>query len=59
MNKHELITMLPKYIQALHSDWILYFSEEKEIATQERKNLVLHDIKLIKQNIADLEKIIG
>lgn len=59
MNPNELISSLPKYVQALYSDGILYFSEEKNIATQERKNLVLNDIKLIKENIAALEKLIG
>lgn len=59
MNPNELIATLPKYTQALYSDAILYFSGDKVIATQERKNLVLNDIKLIKENIAALEKLIG
>ena len=56
MNPNELIATLPKYVQALYSDGVLYFSEEKNITTQERKNLVLNDIKLIKENITALEK---
>ena len=56
MNPNELISSLPKYVQALYSDGTLYWSGDKVIATQERKNLVLNDIKLIKENIAALEK---
>ena len=44
MNPNELIATLPKYVQALYSDGVLYFSEEKNIATQERKNLVLNGV---------------
>jgi hypothetical protein len=56
MTPNELIATLPKYVQALYSDCVLYFSEEKNITTQERKNLVVNDIKLIKENITALEK---
>ena len=56
MTPNELIATLPKYVQALYSDGILYWSGDKAIATGERKNLVLNDIKLIKDNIAALER---
>lgn len=59
MNQNEILQNLPKYVQALYSDGVLYWSGDKFIATQERKNLVLNDIKLIKENIAALEKLIG
>ena len=59
MDKIQILQNLPKYVQALYSDGTLYFSEDKDIATTERKNLVLNDIKLIKENIANLEKLIG
>ena len=56
MTPNELISSLPKYVQALYSDGVLYFSGDKAIATEGRKSLVLNDIKLIKENIAALEK---
>lgn len=59
MDKIQILQNLPKYVQALYSDGTLYFSEDKDIATTERKNLVLNDIKLIEDNIAALKKLIG
>ncbi len=59
LDPSEIIRLLPKCIQALHNDSILYFSGEPAIATEERKNTLLNDIKLIKEQIASLEKIIG
>ena len=56
MNPNEIIQNLPKYVQALYSDGILYWSGDKAIATNERKNLMISDIKLIKANIEALEK---
>lgn len=56
MTPNELIVTLPKYVQALYSDGTLYWSGDKSIATGERKSLVLNDIKLIKENIAALER---
>ena len=56
MTPNELIAALPKYVQALYSDGTLYWSNDKIIATEERKNLVFNDIKLIKENIAALER---
>jgi len=56
MNPNEIIQILPKYVQALYSDGTLYLSGDENIATKERKNLVISDIKLIKANIEALEK---
>jgi len=56
MNPTEIIQKLPKYVQALYSDGTLYWSGDETIATLERKNLIISDIKLIKANIAALEK---
>lgn len=56
MNPIEVIQKLPRYMQALYSDGTLYWSGEKTIATLERKNLLISDIKLIKANIEALEK---
>ena len=56
MTPNELIATLPKYVQALYSDVTLYLSDNKNIATIERRNLLLHDIKLIRDTITALEK---
>jgi len=56
MNVIEIIQILPKYIQALHTDGLLYFSGEKTIATANRKAIVLNDIELIKTQLDILEK---
>lgn len=56
MNPTEIIQNLPKYVQALYSDGILYWSGDTTISTPERKNLVISDIKLIKSSIESLEK---
>lgn len=58
-NPIEIIQILPKYVQALYSDGVLYFSGEPTIATQNRKATVLNDIAMIKEQIEALEKIIG
>ena len=54
-----IIQILPKYVQALYSDGVLYFSGEPTIATQNRKASVLNDIAMIKEQIEALEKIMG
>lgn len=59
MDKIQILQNLPKYVQALYSDGTLYFSEDKDIATTERKNLVLNDIKLIEENINTLKQLIS
>ena len=56
-NPIEIIQILPKYVQALYSDGVLYFSGEPTIATQSRKETVLNDIAMIKTGIEVLEKI--
>ncbi len=58
-NPIEIIQLLPKYVQALYSDSVLFFSGEATIATEVRKEAVLKDISLIKEQIAVLEKILG
>jgi len=58
MNPIEIIQILPKYIQAIHSDAVLYFSGEDTIATPERKLLLINDIQLIKTQLDALEKFI-
>ena len=58
-NPTEIIQILPKYVQALYSDSILFFSGEPTIATPSRKATVLNDIAMIKDQIEALEKILG
>ena len=58
-NPIEIIQILPKYVQALYSDGVLYFSGEPTIATQNRKASVLNDIAMIKEQIEALEKIMS
>jgi len=59
MNPIEIIQILPKHVQALYSDGVLYFSGEESIATLDRKSLLINDIKLIKEYLDSLEKILG
>lgn len=59
MNPIEIIQILPKHVQALYSDGVLYFSGEESIATSDRKSLLVNDIKLIKDHLENLEKILG
>jgi hypothetical protein len=58
-NPIEIIQLLPKLVQALYSDGVLFFSGEATIATESRKSTLLNDINLIKEQIAHLEKILG
>lgn len=58
-NPVEIIQLLPKLVQALYSDGVLYFSGEATIATDARKATLQNDINLIKEQIANLEKILG
>lgn len=57
-NPIEIIQLLPKLVQALYSDGVLYFSGEATIATDARKATLQNDINLIKEQIANLEKIL-
>ena len=49
------IQTLSKYMQALFSDGILYFSNEEMLVTEDRKNILFNDIKVIKECIQILE----
>ena len=59
MNSLEIVKTLPKHMQALYSDAILFFSEDPTIATPQRKALVLDDIQFIRSQLDALEKVIG
>lgn len=58
MSAEEILKLLPKYVQALYSDSVLYFSGEETIATPERKTLVLSNINAIREQLESLEKLI-
>ena len=58
-NPIEIIQLLPKLVQALYSDGVLYFSGEVTIATDARKVTLQNDINLIKEQISHLEKTLG
>lgn len=58
MKYNEILQLLPKQIQALYTDSILFFSDEASIATPERKSLILDNIKKIKEQIAALEQLL-
>jgi len=55
-NLIENIQLLPKYAQITLADAALYFSGEAAIATDERKNILLNDINLMKNLINSLEQ---
>lgn len=59
MNSLEIVKTLPKHMQALYSDAVLFFSEDPTIATPQRKALLLNDIQFIKSQLEVLEKVIG
>lgn len=57
-NPIEIIQIIPKIVQALYSDGVLYFSNEILISDNMRKEILLKDINLIKDQISKLEKIL-
>lgn len=59
MNTIDIVQSLPKHMQALYSDAVLFLSNDPTIATPERKTLLLNNIKFIKDQIEALEKAIG
>lgn len=53
------INIIPKYAQALLNDALLYFSNEASLATEERRAILINDIKLLKEQIEYLENIVS
>lgn len=51
-----VLQLLPKQIQALHSDAMFYFSNENLIAIEERKTLIEKDIEYIRKNLLLIEE---
>lgn len=58
MKPLEIIQFLPKYVQILHSDASFYYSNDPVVATPVRKNLLLSDIKMIRESLDNLQKIL-
>jgi hypothetical protein len=56
METKDMLQNLIRYSQVLYSDGILYESGAQNIATPDRRNLILKDIKLIKDIAAEIEK---
>lgn len=52
----KILQLLPKYMQALNNDSVLYFSDEETIATPERKVLLTKDIAMIEELLTFLKK---
>lgn len=50
--------LLPKYIQALHHDIVVYFAGEESLSTTERQSILLKNIKLIEDVLMDIKKIV-
>ena len=50
------INIIPKYAQALLNDALLYFSNESSLATEERRAILINDIKLLKEQIEYFNK---
>ena len=51
-----VLQLLPKQVQALHSDAMFHFSNENLIAIEERKTLIEKDIEYIRKNLLLIEE---
>jgi hypothetical protein len=51
-----VLQLLPKQMQALHSDAVFYLSNENLIAIEERKTLIEKDIEYIRKNLLLIEE---
>jgi hypothetical protein len=49
------IKLLPKYVQALQNDAMLFFADEPTLATPERKVMLVKNIKLMQAQLGVLE----
>jgi hypothetical protein len=52
----KIMQLLPKYMQALYNDSVLYFSDEETVATSERKAMLAKDIMMIEELLTFLKK---
>lgn len=55
-NSIKIIQTLPKLVEAVYIDGLLYFSGEVLLATEGRRSTLLNDINLVKEQIANLER---
>ena len=51
-----VLQLLPKQMQALHSDAVFYLSNENLITIEERKILIEKDIEYIRKNLLLIEE---
>ncbi len=58
-NTADILKSIPIHVQAIYSECVLYLSSEPILATETRKNSIQNEINLLKEKIANLEKIIG
>ena len=59
MNPKEILKNLLTYSQVLYSDGELYWLGDNAIATLERKNVLIADLKLVKQQIEILDQLLA
>jgi len=59
MNPKETLKNLLTYSQVLFSDGELYWLGDNAIATSERKNVLIADLKLVKQQIEILDQLLA
>lgn len=58
-NPSEILQLLPQLAQSIYSDGAFHFSGNAIIATDARLQILKHNINLIKESIAKLEKLIN
>ncbi len=58
-NKVDILKSIPLHVQAIYSECVLYLSNEPILATETRKNSIQNEINILKEKIANLEKILG
>lgn len=59
MNPKEALKNLLTYSQVLFSDGELYWLGDNAISTSERKNVLIADLKLVKQQIEILDQLLA
>jgi len=50
------LKLLPMHVQALHNDSVLYFSDEETIATSERQDMLVNDIRMIEDLLSVVKR---
>lgn len=57
-NKNEALENANKYMRALTSDCVLYFSSDRMLATSSRKEITKNSLQLVKHNLDIIEKLL-